>query len=979
MDEDELKRITDTWLAVEDCLIVSTPELLERPSKVIWNYWKWVMNVSLTHGIKYFHKMWKAQSAYLIGKALRSLELGAKIVTGTINFYKGEWCPTKLTLRSPLSWLKHVFEDSPRNKDLMTRIAHLTTSRNFPNPTKDDMEEAMNAHASIVINEVNPWNHSADLNRIYECSKKIGVGVRPKPDAYTNAHVSLTNSASMESSRRDGGRATEIGKSFAEWASKPSTETRIAQTYFGQIYRTELGKPRFHTMCRLTNLPDTARLIESDNNFEINIEDYKVEDPIYGLDQYTGYQLLQWSIEEGIDRGRLDGTYWDSGQPLRVGSPSEVKPSPVGEPGFKARTVTVAEAWYTMFLSPFGHELIGLLKQDPRARCGLGGAYQGFEFAKEVHLCTPYADQIYGLSSDLEQASEYIPHDVGKAILNGFIDGLGFVSPYYKTCIDLLLSNQMLYSESPKYRYHGCFVSRGSLMGHPGTKALLTLFMIVAESLAFEDWRDLNPSSPVDWRLFRTAGDDHVALGPLPYLQSITSYMVYLGGKIGGAKIYYSPIGVRYCEEFVLFKHPGLPTTNGKRPIMVRSPYDSTPHVDAIKVRLLCPLTVITVMRNEKNPAIGKAQQLCQMMGYLPEGWLNIKILLSKRFIQRYKPFCDWSNPFTYLNKWMGGLGFLLTSTYVEKTIENLFNLPEVVKRALALSHYGIDCQVESRILQSFSNNTLYRGVTHRTIGEESTLSAMQCLGFEESEETIRALLGLDSTTWDNLKNTDKSWKAKSVGYIRQSEFIQLLERPTYFKEVLAGAPSDLHRSDEYIRFRTLESTLMYVAESEGHMLISDVNQSHPDIVSEYLDARKRYHDLHIQAETYYYTRISGNPEGLHLPDFLLERERTLKRRFKELPLPDEEDLLDPHKGFNTLSWPARVRLLRRNLTLYGTDRLKQLTDEEVFAALCRIADKLLEEPSTGVLLIPADSRRITFIKRDRIGGSLCTLETKIK
>jgi len=82
--------------------------------------------------------------------------------------------------------------------------------------------------------------------------------------------------------------------------------------------------------------------------------------------------------------------------------------------------------------------------------------------------------------------------------------------------------------------------------------------------------------------------------------------------------------------------------------------------------------------------------------------------------------------------------------------------------------------------------------------------------------------------------------------------------------------------------------------------------------------------------------------------------------------------------GFNTLSWPSRIRLLKNNLFLYGTELLSSLSEEQVFQGVSRVASNLLKEREPD-LVAPQERKPILFIKRDRIANTLCTLEVVVK
>jgi hypothetical protein len=579
---------------------------------------------------------------------------------------------------------------------------------------------------------------------------------------------------------------------------------------------------------------------ESDDRVDLDFENFKLEDPLYGLDDTTGYQLLQWSIEEGLNQGILEGSpYVRENDTLRVsGRYPSIRASAIGEPGAKCRVVTVAEDWLTMLLQPWSHHVIGALRMHPSATSGLTRGWQLFEWVKrQGNTCAPPKGDRYYLSSDLTTATDFCVHSYSQAMLDGLHRGLERASdPYFNLCSRLLCSPRIYESNGDEeFRrrnritdpsYFDVATTRGILMGDPGAKIVLTMHNLCAEAEAYLRYvyncidvddaeflniiREKNGFPPSKWRWFACSGDDHFGQGPLRYLQRITRNHDLNGMSVSWSQNFLSSNGGFYCEEMLLTV--GLRDGNiWKRNCPLRDvPYADQPHIDAMKVRLLSPCAKEHEGKDEPNPAIGKARQMHGMLAWLGGGFELLVPLFSKRWEQRMEGFLPSDLAFRYLPVSLGGIeapAFHRSSTDLKAAFRAL---PETMLWAINSVIDGTATHILRRCVSSFATNARARGISSDAIEDEiraTLLNADLTRGVGDEDLFDKCLVKgwLDPTgtenpalVWSNLRYKDKLSYAKRMGLLDVHEAISLIGRPYLFRDLLFPEVSRRHGIDPY-------------------------------------------------------------------------------------------------------------------------------------------------------------------------------------
>nr|CAK8177705.1 RNA-dependent RNA polymerase [Narnavirus sp.] len=823
LSSDALKRIVNLTTGFEDVLLFSQPEnyLALRQTGQFKKFLRWAVSLEV-HRPGLAVREWKSFLKLAKWRAVRSETPGPAL---PLSFPGVEMRKTAATagltalwhVLAP--WLIPIWNHGFRSKQDATRFAHFATSRNLPAGTQNERREALETHAEVLCGDSGPDN-KARRELLYELARIAGQDLQAKGVVkFSHAHLSVTNSASIYSSINDGGRAAAIRGKFREWLMfEPQTEY-LNETWFGKPYWLKPGYPRWMTMCR-TEIPedqgrpgDSALLLSVD----FTPGKFRYEDPLYALDQFTGYQLLQWSIEEGISTRALEGTPYRSEDHLRRGPRNpEIRATAIGEPGGKSRVVTVGEDWLTIFLQPVTHALMDIFRNDASARAGLSRGWQGFEYIKawstKDESRPPGQGERYILTSDLTTATDYCPFGYGKALMKGFFKGLGISGVFLDTYVDLLLSPRTYLGPDPYFM--GSETKRGSLMGDPGTKIVLSLFNKCAEMEAMLRWSMGLPKRPSTntlirhlkghgvvtsrFRLFAFSGDDHIGIGPPGYLREITKAHIKNGLKVSESTNFISPIAGFYCEEIIFIGNPTVWRCWGRKVPLYLQPYEENPHVDALKIRLFSLCTKEHEGKNETNPAIGMASSLRAMLAWFKEGWESVRPLCSYRFAQKMRKLLPQNLFLRAIPRQLGGLGAPCFGYPRSEFIRAWEDIPDILKKCIHLTFRGLHCdhpQISPirRLLSGVTSMSTLRGVDSSQIEEQvrSTLSSELCMARPVHE--LRPP-DVDELRWENMRLVDKlNTVSRSGKFLPVGEALQIVMRPYIFRDLLFPEESIAH------------------------------------------------------------------------------------------------------------------------------------------------------------------------------------------
>jgi len=212
-----MQRIWDVWLAIEDNLSLSTPEAFTtaRHDKVVLKLWKWTMNSCLSgrdSGVPNTIKNFKSFIARVKGFALRSSRIPQ--ASRGVPFLGPDGEVSHKLLVGHWIWLSNLLKHGLTTKSSATRLMHFVSTRGFPAPTLKEMERGVNEHGAVLCDERKWAIGEADLDYYSRIALSLGryaKGRKPE-DFASSAHLSMSDSASYDSSRRNGGRAGGFGK-----------------------------------------------------------------------------------------------------------------------------------------------------------------------------------------------------------------------------------------------------------------------------------------------------------------------------------------------------------------------------------------------------------------------------------------------------------------------------------------------------------------------------------------------------------------------------------------------------------------------------------------------------------------------------------------------------------------------------------------------------------------------------------------------
>uniref|UniRef100_A0AAT9JG85 RNA-dependent RNA polymerase n=1 Tax=Blattella germanica narna-like virus 1 TaxID=3133484 RepID=A0AAT9JG85_9VIRU len=824
-DPQRFNRLRGVWLAIEDALHLAVPEA-RQGDPVFQKLEKWVYTTGASRSVGPDGPsiQWKAFVSWAKHSMLASKTPAPAIPRGFPFFdeksrFRG--------FRGAFSVLNPILQGGVRTKGECTRMLHLCTTRGLPAASKTRMQDALRRHYEVITSHsgVTPER----VEQAFFLARRVGRRVRDRIDSEKGffksaGHVSVTTSASAESSMRMGGRAAYLSASFLHWMLERGECDKDGTTILGVPYVERKGVPRWRVMCHDKPQPilrecdhsPAHQPLDCPNNewsasywlnpYEDPEADFVYDNPLQGVNDRIGHQLHQWAFEEGVNTGVIRSPLYGEPEELlnsvlhRIPS---VNRCAIGEPGCKARIVTCGEAWLTIFLQPFGHQMVDLLSRLPQARAGLSAAYQGYEWVKSAAVKGKALDScsdLRFLTSDLETATDYCDHAVASALLRGFVEGVGFYKnhPYIELAIKLLCSPRKVMPE-------GTVSSRGVLMGDPGCKSVLTLFNLVAEEEAYLRYTYKIPDSeyvneylsmpPITapWRHFACAGDDHAAVGPDAYVRWITRAHSANGMCVKWESNFVSELGLLYCEEMIA----SLPGTVFDVGLLWEADYLKTKHIDALKVRLLSPYrkeNLGTPSDSEvTNPAVGKSSVFLKKLDWLPTGWSSVRGVALHRFRCRMHAYLP--NPslaWQYLPRYLGGLAMPYEDRVGQAFWVDLVD--PIHQAAIQLLVNGEADFMVRRALARFASNDAVRGVDVSNVPAEtevrSLLRLKSVFTFEDdalTDEQIRIQSGLSVDEWSRLRTRERDRYAQRGGYVSLENALRRIERPYIFTELLRG------------------------------------------------------------------------------------------------------------------------------------------------------------------------------------------------
>jgi hypothetical protein len=192
-----------------------------------------------------------------------------------------------------------------------------------------------------------------------------------------------------------------------------------------------------------------------------------------------------------------------------------------------------------------------------------------------------------------------------------------------------------------------------------------------------------------------------------------------------------------------------------------------------------------------------------------------------------------------------------------------------------------------------------------------------------------------DSETFDLLNHRSKLNLASSHGYISLSEAIQMFERPTAFKESLAGLSQIMEDDEDYLRYLSVQKEVDDLCH-EWDLTYDEVTLSIPSLKKDYVNAQLAWFNRQAEIETIAYRLDGADPTAK-------------PSGFNSVPMVQRPSAMD--------------RIIRRHLD-------RRFTPEELTSGFTRIVDA--EESWNDT------HSDVTFIKRSRM-PRLMTLQTPLR
>lgn len=820
---DEILRIEGVIHAIVDCFLFSLPSIfrekegIELMKRVIRNIFKSAI-VSRGHDVPIEH--WKKFSSYLWITKTKSNTMEANILS-RYNLFR------KLLDYRPLQELTaHSQED-------LERLAMLVQTRNLPTGGSRARQKALDKFRDTVT--LPPSVLPKTLEKIKRSSFRIGGTLRSffwaegeSPTAET--HISLSAAGDYITPAQSGGRGKTILDCVRKWLLEVPEQDGEILLPLGYKLTDKAGIHRWKTWGRGSDYktPSTAVFGELRTEEE-DRECVPTYDRRWGFDETLGFQIYLIALLEA----KLFGVFTEDLllNPDCPAIPAKVNTIP--ETGGKVRVITQTLWWNIILQQPCGHFLRKLLEKHPFSRDGLKKQNQGalvISRLEKVPLSILTDPEYMILSSDLQESTDVIQWSVARSLLSGLgskfnLLGLTDTDPTpYSIAVQLVTSRRLFQVYDGPFLMDEYESARGIMMGEPMAKAILTLLNLACEEDAYHsiEFPDPDPEKrPVEevpdppvfwesWRVVSVVGDDHVALGKLPYLQNITSNHIEFGSRISLDKHAICDV-VKFCEEVI--RLPRQPT--GDSPISLT--------VESFKLRYLNPFSTSSEFDEESNPIFGKGSNLFEKLRSFKSDRLKSDSffrLVRSRFLARmakHLPRNPYATAILHLPVGLGGIGIYRDYRDLEFVIDDV---PGSVRTALVRFAQNEVNKTELSALNRFAQPKTKRGFTIVSQFAESvakyglvdTCVALDLPPPEEQrvseilEQRIHSMHGMVPA---GAIRDSYILELESDGWITEDYVIDIVLRGSTFSEIMLGAMPTRFKSREWwLRLYELLSAL---------------------------------------------------------------------------------------------------------------------------------------------------------------------------
>nr|QIP68008.1 MAG: RNA-dependent RNA polymerase [Bremia lactucae associated narnavirus 1] len=644
-----------------------------------------------------------------------------------------------------------------------TVVAHMTSTRQMPYMGRQTEVKAVADFKEIITTPftVDPEHENLMVRsaaRIGRLCRNLrnGIGISDR-----SSHFSATSSGEINHSLGKGGQAAALKDAIAKWLLPEQTESYLEDTPFGIAEHRE-GVPLWKTL-----------FVEADHQLELMFSDFgdkldwikDVPERVYGLGSYTGRQIMYIA--------------WKEIEVLPL-----IRASTVPELGNKARIVTLSKFWLNVLQAPLSHVMKEVLKYHPSCFASFTRGDQAWSATNRLSRLNPRSISGFAvLSSDLKNATNAQVISLTKRMIKAFTSESGLVGSdsYVNLVLDTICPRLVEID-------HETIVScRGIMMGEAIAKPSLTLLNLAVEELAFLQYENklillnTNKAAPLRrWRCYSIGGDDHLAIGPDRYLNLITDNHVKSGSIISPDKHALSRKMVKYCERVIIVANLQYNLNRSNHEL------DKSLIVDSIKVRLLEKGQSTLLSKDNKNVAIGKAQQLVKTLDWLPKQQYTKDYIRSVQnlFIKRMGSLLPNRNNdeeafhSICLPKILGGYGLGLQ----DDLIDHLSKSKPAIQKTVSAALLGVDTKIARRVLSRLNTTISDRSIQGTKWYEDEMTSQ-----FRDYPEMIGAINGTEMRKrFPGSSYQESKAHAESAGWLSIDQFARRVTRGHLFGELLS-------------------------------------------------------------------------------------------------------------------------------------------------------------------------------------------------
>jgi len=835
----EIRRVDQVAHGLIDCLLLALPEFFIRGSPHLPLIKRLVKKTIVTaiFNVQTATTMWKQFTVAINHRVCESQTQEAAIV-GRDNIFG-------ILYRYPPLW-DYI---GKRDKKSVERTAHLVSTRHMPVGNVQVELKALQDFQEITTS-VFPVT-VADLSAVRKAAYLLGRRARKAGSGDRNwTHLSLAGAGSLYTSIRDGGRAREIVNALQAILTHVPDEDKVIHLPWIDL-KDVSGVPRWCSWCRKDVIDDFTEY-----QFMQETEDLFFGCSVYraGLDEALGDQILACA-------------YWAMLEDTQGVNHILCRTLTIPEPGGKERIVTTSTWWLYILEQPVGFVLRQFLTSHPSAEPGMRRTDQAWQYLRRLIRAKDGLKEIdfASLSSDLKSATDVIPREVLLELYDGYLGGIGYTGPLLDINRELLTRGRLITVD----KTDSAFVTRrGVCMGEPLAKPLLTLLNLVAEELAIRSYQTELHWNPIQvpWRAFAVAGDDHIATGPVPYLNKITEWHMRLGSIISKEKHSFSKFAVRYCEKYLIVENFcnewTLDSINNST-----QGYEASPFVDSIKVRLISPCSKGNESFNDRNTAVGKGKSLGNTLRWLNADHFDSKWvrMVRDRFFLRMGALLPDSSSGVYwhllLPEHLGGLGLWLDSDMEDLVVR----IPDPTKSFILqyISIRGATAE-QKRLFKGFTSNSSYRGYTLSKkdvdLIEQEVLPA--CLSEDFQREPLRMIARKYGI--NDLAPLNQIALLQRKDWFTEDNLKKAMLRPFLFQELITGEAKPMMFNT--ISFKRRYSSLWDLTFA-GHCTISTVqlkeamNHLPPKLIYYVGDTNRVYYRGSLRALTLLEEMFVGLPD----------------------------------------------------------------------------------------------------------------------